>query len=878
MQQQYPFKSIETEAQAYWEANQTFAASETSDTPKYYCLSMFPYPSGRLHMGHVRNYTIGDVLSRFHKMKGYNVMQPMGWDAFGLPAENAAIANKTAPAKWTYENIEHMKTQLKQLGLGVDWNREIATCKPEYYKWEQWLFTELFKKGLIYKKTATVNWDPVDGTVLANEQVIDGRGWRSGALVEKRDIPQYFMKITAYAEELLNDLDKLDGWPEQVKTMQRNWIGKSYGCEVEFPLAPSPLAGEGWGEGAALKVYTTRPDTLMGATYLAVAAEHALATLAAQNNPKLAEFIAECKRGSVAEADVATAEKKGMDTGLFVTHPLNGEQLPVWVANYVLASYGEGAVMAVPAHDERDFEFANKYGLPIKAVIAPASALAGQPLSPTLSRLREREQDDAAALNSPLQLAAEGLKSMAASFNSPRPQAGEGLGERGNLPFTEHGILFNSGAFNDLDFDAASQAISDALSSKNLGKRRTQFRLRDWGVSRQRYWGCPIPIVHCVKCGEVPVPVEQLPVRLPVDVTMDGVGSPIKKDPHFYETTCPTCSGKATRETDTLDTFFESSWYFARYASFDCTTKMVDERANYWLPVDQYVGGIEHAILHLLYARFFNKLMRDVGLISNDEPFTNLLTQGMVLKDGTKMSKSKGNTVDPQALIDAYGADTARLFMMFAAPPDQSLEWAYSGVEGASRFLKRLWKACFEHINLGEIKAYQTGELTTELKNLRLQLHQTIEKVGDDYGRRHSFNTAISSVMELMNALAKIEGTDATTRAVRQEVLQNVALLLSPIVPHICQALWQELCPASHILSAIWPVADKAAMVQESVEYVIQVNGKLRGNMSVSREASKESIEKMAQALPSVTKFLLEGTSVRKIIVVPNKLVNIVIS
>ena len=892
MQQQYPFKEIEAAAQQYWEQNQTFAASETGDKPKYYCLSMFPYPSGRLHMGHVRNYTIGDVLSRFHKMKGYNVMQPMGWDAFGLPAENAAIANKTAPAKWTYENIEHMKTQLKQLGLGVDWKREIATCKPEYYKWEQWLFTKLFKKGLIYKKTATVNWDPVDGTVLANEQVIDGRGWRSGALVEKRDIPQYFMKITAYAEELLNDLDKLDGWPEQVKTMQRNWIGKSYGCEVEFPLSlPSPASGRGAGgegravldnqtfpilpagEGVTLKVYTTRPDTLMGATYVAVAAEHALATLAAQTNTTLAEFIAKCKRGSVAEADVATAEKKGMATGLFVTHPLNGEQLPVWVANYVLASYGEGAVMAVPAHDERDFEFANKYNLPIKAVISPSSA--GQPLSPTLSRLREREQEDT-ALNSPHSQVGESHED--AALNSPRPQAGEWLGERGSLPFIEHGILFNSGDFNGLDFDAASQAISGALSAKNLGKKRTQFRIRDWGVSRQRYWGCPIPIIHCAKCGEVPVPAEQLPVVLPEDVTMDGVGSPIKKDPSFYETTCPTCGGKATRETDTLDTFFESSWYFARYASFDCNTAMVDERANYWLPVDQYVGGIEHAILHLLYARFFNKLMRDVGLIKNDEPFTNLLTQGMVLKDGTKMSKSKGNTVDPQALIDAYGADTARLFMMFAAPPDQSLEWADSGVEGASRFLKRLWKAAYEHVALGEIKVYSQGELNAELKQLRLQLHQTIEKVGDDYSRRHSFNTAISSVMELMNGLAKIEATDDITRSVRQEVLQNVALLLSPIVPHICQALWQELCPASHILQALWPSADKTAMVQDSIEYVIQVNGKLRGNMLVSREASKETIEKMTLEQTYVTKFLLEGTSVRKIIVIPNKLVNVVIA
>jgi leucyl-tRNA synthetase len=812
MQQQYPFKEIEQSAQTYWEANQTFAASEQSDKPKYYCLSMFPYPSGRLHMGHVRNYTIGDVLSRFHKMKGFNVMQPMGWDAFGLPAENAAIKNNTAPAKWTYENIEHMKTQLKQLGLGVDWNREIATCKPEYYKWEQWLFTELFKKGLIYKKTSTVNWDPVDGTVLANEQVIDGRGWRSGALVEKRDIPQYFMKITAYAEELLNDLDKLDGWPEQVKTMQRNWIGKSYGCEVEFPVV---------GQTGNLKVYTTRPDTLMGATYVAVAAEHALATQAAQNNPALADFIAECKRGSVAEADVATAEKKGMPTGLFVTHPLNGEQLPVWVANYVLASYGEGAVMAVPAHDERDFEFAGKYNLPVKAVIKNTDA--------------------------------------------------------DILPMTEHGVLFDSSEFNGLDFDAASAAIAKTLSAKSLGKRRTQYRLRDWGVSRQRYWGCPIPIIHCEKCGEVPVPAEQLPVVLPENVVMDGVGSPIKKDPSFYETTCPTCRGKATRETDTLDTFFESSWYFARYASFDSTTAMADERANYWLPVDQYVGGIEHAILHLLYARFFNKLMRDVGLIKNDEPFTNLLTQGMVLKDGTKMSKSKGNTVDPQELIDTYGADTARLFMMFAAPPEQSLEWADSGVEGANRFLRRLWKATYEHLESGYITAYKAGDLSTELKAIRLQLHRTIEKVADDYSRRHSFNTAISSVMEMMNALAKLEGNDDITRSVRQEVLQNVALLLSPIVPHICQAIWAELCPQSHILDAGWPVADQSAMVQDSVEYVIQVNGKLRGSIHVAKTETKEALEKLALQQPFVQKFIEENMSVRKVIVVPNKLINVVV-
>ncbi len=813
MQQQYPFQEIERAAQNEWASKQTFAASETSDKPKYYCLSMFPYPSGRLHMGHVRNYTIGDVLSRFHKMKGYNVMQPMGWDAFGLPAENAAIKHNTAPAKWTYENIEHMKTQLKQLGLGVDWNREIATCTPEYYRWEQWLFTELYKKGLIYKKTATVNWDPVDGTVLANEQVIDGRGWRSGALVEKRDIPQYFMKITAYAEELLSDLDQLDGWPEQVKTMQRNWIGKSYGCEVAFPLL---------GQDGQLKVYTTRPDTLMGASYVAVAAEHALATQAALTNPDLAAFIAECKRGSVAEADLATAEKKGMATGLFVSHPLNGERLPVWVANYVLASYGEGAVMAVPAHDERDFEFASKYQLPIKAVI---------------------KQSDA-----------------------------------DSLPMTEHGLLFNSGEFDGLNFAQASDAIATALSAKNLGQKRSQFRLRDWGVSRQRYWGCPIPIVHCASCGEVPVPAEQLPVVLPEDVVMDGVGSPIKKDPGFYETSCPQCGAKAQRETDTLDTFFESSWYFARYASFDSHSAMVDQRANYWLPVDQYVGGIEHAILHLLYARFFNKLMRDVGLISNDEPFTNLLTQGMVLKDGSKMSKSKGNTVDPQALIDAYGADTARLFMMFAAPPEQSLEWADSGVEGAHRFLRRLWKAVYDHVALGTIAAYSSGELNAELKTLRLQLHQTIDKVADDYGRRHSFNTAISSVMELMNALAKMECTQTLSRQVRQEVLQNVALLLSPIVPHVCQALWAELCPGRHILDASWPLADPTAMEQDSVEYVIQVNGKLRGSLTVAKTESKAQLEQLALAQPFVQKFMEAPLQVRKIIVVPNKLINVVVS
>ncbi len=861
MQAQYPFKQVERIAQEYWEKHQTFKASEQSDKPKYYCLSMFPYPSGRLHMGHVRNYTIGDVLSRFYRMRGYNVMQPMGWDAFGLPAENAALQNKVAPAAWTYSNIEHMKMQLKSLGLGIDWDREIATCRPEYYRWEQWLFTDLFKKGLVYKKTATVNWDPVDQTVLANEQVIDGRGWRSGAVVEKRDIPQYFMKITAYADELLADLDKLDGWPEQVKTMQRNWIGKSYGCEIEFPIQNSE---------AKLKVYTTRPDTLMGATYVAVAAEHPLATLAAQHNPALQTFIQECKMGSVAEADMATAEKKGMNTGLFVVHPLTEELLPVWIANYVLISYGEGAVMAVPAHDERDFEFANKYQLPIKQVYQHKDVVV---LEKALNQITiAYDPDDYTPPNmEEKNRLIEQLDSIRFDHHVWRDwYASKDL----NLLTT-----INSGRFNDLNYEQAFDAICNALSKQNLGTRRTQYRLRDWGISRQRYWGCPIPIVHCKSCGEVPVPAEQLPVVLPEDVVMDGVGSPIKKDASFYNTTCPTCGAAATRETDTMDTFFESSWYFARYASHDCNTGMVDERANYWLPVDQYIGGIEHAILHLLYARFFNKLMRDAGLIKNDEPFTNLLTQGMVLKDGSKMSKSKGNTVDPQALIDDYGADTARLFMMFASPPELSLEWADSGVEGAHRFLRRLWSFVHQHLEQGACEAYQPamGELNATLKTLRRQLHQTISKVADDYARRHAFNTAIAAVMELMNAYAKVDGKDAITRAIRQEVLENCVLMLSPIVPHICQALWAELRAGAYIGDAAWPEADASAMEQDEVELVVQVNGKLRGNITVAKTAGKEEIEQLALAQDFVKKFMPEGTSVRKIIVVPNKLVNIVV-
>ena len=846
MQPQYQPAEIEAETQAHWNAIGAFKATETVGKPKYYCLSMFPYPSGKLHMGHVRNYTIGDVLSRYHRMQGYNVMQPMGWDAFGLPAENAAIQNKVPPAAWTYQNIDYMRGQLKSLGLAIDWDRELATCKPEYYRWEQWLFTRLFEKGLIYKKTAPVNWDPVDHTVLANEQVIDGRGWRSGALVEKRDIPMYFMKITAYAEELLAGLDHLPGWPEQVKTMQRNWIGKSFGCEVHFPLA----------EGAGvLKVYTTRPDTLMGATYVAVAAEHPLATEAAQGNAELATFIEECKQGGVAEADIATMEKKGMPTGRFVTHPLNGEKLPVWVANYVLMGYGEGAVMAVPAHDERDFEFAAKYGLPVQVVIRPAGEI---PPGPPFAKGGTAAAPGVAA---------------AGSTTNPALQKG---GEGGISPFTEHGVCANSGKYDGLDFQQAFDAIAADLEARNLGAKRTQFRLRDWGISRQRYWGCPIPIIHCPSCGDVPVPAQDLPVVLPEDVTVDGAGSPLKKMPQFYETTCPKCGGKAERETDTMDTFVESSWYYARFASHDCGDAMLDQRAQHWLPVDQYIGGIEHAILHLLYARFFHKLMRDEGLVHSDEPFTKLLTQGMVLKDGAKMSKSKGNTVDPQALIDQYGADTARLFMMFAAPPEQSLEWSDAGVEGAYRFLKRLWKAVEEHVAGGVVAACAGGELAPVLKALRLQLHQTIRKVTDDYSRRQQFNTAIAAVMELMNALAKLGDNSPPARSVAQEVLESAVLMLSPIVPHLCQTLWTELKPGLDLLDAAWPGVDETALVQDEIELVLQVNGKLRGSVRVAKAAAKDEIERLALADANVQKFIA-GQSVKKIVVVPGRLVNVVV-
>ncbi|MFA7095251.1 MAG: leucine--tRNA ligase [Gammaproteobacteria bacterium] len=861
MDEFYNPQQIEAEAQAYWDRMNTFRAREQAGKEKYYCLSMFPYPSGRLHMGHVRNYTIGDVIARYQRMQGKNVLQPMGWDAFGLPAENAAMKNNVAPAAWTYDNIEYMRNQLKSLGLGIDWEREIATCRPEYYRWEQWLFTRLFKKGLIYKKSGVVNWDPVDQTVLANEQVIDGRGWRSGALVEKREIPMYYFRITAYAEELLAGLDTLSGWPEQVKTMQRNWIGKSQGMEMHFPYAE--------GEGV-LKVFTTRPDTIMGATYVAVAAEHPLAAQAAENNPALQAFIEECKKGGATEAELATQEKKGMASGLFVRHPFTDELLPVWVANYVLMGYGEGAVMAVPAHDERDFEFATKYGLPIKAVIRPVDG----------------------ELELPLKAA-----------------------------YTERGILFDSGEFSGLDFDQAFARMAEILQAKGLGQPRTQFRLRDWGISRQRYWGCPIPIIHCDRCGDVPVPDDQLPVVLPEEVVPTGAGSPLARMPEFYETTCPQCGGAARRETDTMDTFVESSWYYARYASPDTNQAMVDERARYWLPVDQYIGGIEHAILHLLYARFFHKLMRDEGLVQGDEPFINLLTQGMVVAetyyreeaggkkhwfnpadvdverdekgrvvravlraDGQpvliggieKMSKSKNNGVDPQALIDRFGADTVRLFIMFAAPPEQSLEWSDAGVEGAFRFLRRVWKLVSMHVAGGPAPELDLPTLTPAQRDMRRHTHEMIAKASDDIGRRYNFNTAIAAVMELINELYKFEDPSPQGRAVMQEALEALVLVLSPIVPHICHVLWRELGHERAVVDEPWPRFDPDALTRDAVELVVQVNGKLRGRVTVSATASREETERAALAEPNVQRFV-EGKVPKKIIVVPGKLVNIVV-
>ena len=809
MDEQYNPRDVEQNARDFWEENKTFMVKEEPGKPKYYCLSMFPYPSGKLHMGHVRNYTIGDVISRYQRMQGKNVMQPMGWDAFGLPAENAAIANKTAPAKWTYANIEYMKNQLKQLGFGYDWNRELATCKPDYYRWEQWFFARLYEKGLVYKKMSTVNWDPVDQTVLANEQVIDGRGWRSGALVEQKEIPQWFIKITDYADELLKDLDQLDGWPEQVKTMQRNWIGRSEGVEMAFAIQ---------GEDP-LRVYTTRPDTLMGVSYVAVAAAHPLAKKAAAANHEVADFVEECLHNKVAEADMATMEKKGIYTGLTATHPISGEQVPVWVANFVLMSYGTGAVMAVPAHDQRDYEFAKKYGLPIKQVIEPAK--------------------------------------------------GESI-DLDSEAFTEKGKLVNSGEFTGKTSAEAFDAIATWLSERNLGEKKVNYRLRDWGVSRQRYWGAPIPMVE-TEDGELhPTPEDQLPVVLPTEVEMDGVKSPIKADPEWAKTTFG--GQPALRETDTFDTFMESSWYYARYCCPQNDQAMLDPAAaNYWLPVDQYVGGIEHAILHLLYSRFFHKLLRDTGLVESDEPFKQLLCQGMVLKDGAKMSKSKGNTVDPQEMIEEYGADTVRLFMMFAAPPEQSLEWNDSGVEGAFRFLKRLWRLVAEHVEAGLPGALNVDSLDDNAKALRRKTHETIQKVSDDFGRRHTFNTAIAAVMELINDVSKFDG-DA---AVKHEALEAAVLVLAPITPHASHALWQALGHDEAVLNAAWPDVDESALVKDSIELVVQVNGKVRAKLEVPASADKDTVESLAKAEPNVQKFT-DGKTIRKVIVVPGKLVNIV--
>ena len=876
MQEHYQPSAIEPAAQRKWAAERAFNVSEDASKPKFYCLSMFPYPSGKLHMGHVRNYTIGDVRSRFKKMQGFNVLQPMGWDAFGMPAENAAINHQVAPSKWTYENIAYMRKQLQSLGFALDWEREIATCRPEYYRWEQLLFTKLFEKGIVYKKLGTVNWDPVDQTVLANEQVIDGRGWRSGALVEKREIPMYYFKITDYAEQLLADLDGLD-WPEQVKTMQRNWIGKSRGMTVRFQVAADSREGLPESHRDFVQVYTTRPDTLMGATYVAVAAEHPLATAAAEKQPALQAFIAECKAGSVAEADMATMEKKGMPTGRFVINPLNGERLEVWVANYVLWGYGDGAVMAVPAHDERDFAFAKQYNLPIKQVIS----VDGQPF-------------DAA-------------------------QWQDWYADK------ENGVLVNSNEFNGLSFQAAFDAIAAKLQAASAGEPKTQYRLRDWGISRQRYWGCPVPIIHCDTCGDVPVPAQDLPVVLPENVVPDGAGSPLAKMPEFYETKCPKCGGAAKRETDTMDTFVESSWYQFRYMSPRDDAHMVaPEAAAYWGQADQYIGGIEHAILHLLYARFFTKLMNDEGIVSVREPFKQLLTQGMVLAatyyresaDGKKtwfnpaevrvqtddkgrpvsavleadgqpvviggvekMSKSKNNGVDPQQIIEAYGADTARLFMMFASPPEQSLEWSDAGVEGAHRFLRRLWRTVYEFVQNGGsgVSKFSGSQetLSGSLKDLRFKLHSTIAKVTDDYDRRQQFNTAIAAVMELLNQYDKTDTAGELGQAVAREVLEAVVLLLSPIVPHICETLWGELA-GGNLWQQSWPAVDNAALVQTEIEIRVQVNGKLRDKIQIAADADEAAVKAAALATAGAQKFM-EGKEPKKIVVVPKRLVNIVV-
>ena len=862
MQERYEPAAIEAEAQNYWNEKHTFEAKEDDSREKYYCLCMFPYPSGRLHMGHVRNYTIGDVLTRFMRMNGRNVLQPMGWDAFGLPAENAAIANGVPPAKWTFDNIAYMKMQFKSLGIGFDWSRELTTCRPEYYRWTQWLFLRMLEKGVAYQKTGVVNWDPVDKTVLANEQVIDGRGWRTGALVEKREIPMYYLKITAYAEDLLDALDNLPGWPERVRVMQANWIGRSEGVRLGFP--------HDIGQPGVLHVFTTRADTLMGVTFCALAAEHPLATFAARGNPQLAAFIEECKRGPALEAELATQEKKGVATGLFVRHPLSGAAVPLWVGNYVLMSYGDGAVMGVPAHDERDFAFAKKYGLPIKQVID-----AGREYS---------------------------------------PQAWEPW-------YSAHGRCVNSGPYDGLTFQAAVDAVARDLKALGLGEKQTTWRLRDWGISRQRYWGCPIPIIHCPRCGAVPVPDEQLPVVLPVDLVPDGSGNPLLKDESFLKVNCPTCGGAARRETDTMDTFVDSSWYFLRFACADNDQAMLDYRVQYWLPVDQYIGGIEHAILHLLYSRFWTRFMHELGAVPFKEPFANLFTQGMVLNDVffrkpeagrieyfnpadvivttdpasqrtvavlradgqevesggvVTMSKSKNNGVDPRAIIDEFGADTARLFMMFAAPPEQTLEWSDEGVQGAFRFIKRLWKAVYDHVSQGPASPLDKTALSDAQRDMRRQAHQTLAKITDDIGRRRTLNTAIAAVMELLNALAKHPAATEQDRSVIQEALEIAVLGLSPIIPHVTHVLWRGLGHETALIDEPWMQADPDALRTANVSMVVQVNGKLRAHISVPVGADEATVRAAALADPNVRKFV--GTAaVRKVIVVPGKLVNIVV-
>ena len=871
----YDPQQVESTAQSFWEASRAFEVAETTDKPKYYCLSMLPYPSGALHMGHVRNYTIGDVISRYKRMTGFNVLQPMGWDAFGLPAENAAIKNRTAPAKWTYANIAHMRSQLKSLGYAIDWTREFATCSPDYYVHEQRMFVRLMRKGLAYRRNSVVNWDPVDNTVLANEQVIDGRGWRSGALVEKREIPQWFLRITDYAQELLDGLDELDGWPESVKTMQRNWIGRSEGLEIEFQVRDA--------DGSALdplRVFTTRPDTLMGVSFVSIAGEHPLAQHAASSNPALAALLAELKQGGVSEAELETQEKRGMDTGLRAIHPVTGEEVPVWVANFVLMGYGTGAVMAVPGHDQRDFEFASKYALPKKQVIVLKDPRNDEERSWSADEWKDWYGDKTRAIE-----------------------------------------LINSAEFDGLDFQGAFEALAERFERKGQGQRRVNYRLRDWGVSRQRYWGCPIPVIYCDKCGAVPVPEDQLPVLLPEDVVLEGTGSPIKSDPQWRKCQCPECGADAERETDTFDTFMESSWYYARYTS-PGAREAVDKRGNYWLPVDQYIGGIEHAILHLMYFRFFHKLLRDARMVDSNEPAKNLLCQGMVIAEtfyrelpnggkdwfnpadvdvvrdergritgatlradgqpvvigGTeKMSKSKNNGVDPQLMVGKYGADTVRLFSMFAAPPEQSLEWNEAGVDGMARFLRRLWALVARHVEAGVVSsALDVASLTAPQKDLRRKLHETIAKVGDDYGRRYSFNTAIAAVMELLNVLGKFDDASDNGRALRQEALETVVLLLNPITPHACHALWQQLGHAETVLEDIaFPQADPAALKRDALTLAVQVNGKLRGTIEVAADATREQLEALGLAEPNVVKFL-EGMSVRKVIIVPGKIINIV--